>query len=76
MSGISTATCNDGDLLLGGGANVTTSGGPVAALQFSMPDPNDGSTPTGWQAQAVELTSSIGQTFTVTAYAICGTGPT
>jgi hypothetical protein len=68
VSGVSVATCADG--------SVVISGNTTAALQFSMPDPNSGSNPNGWQAQAVVIGGAGGDTFTVTAYAICsGSAP-
>jgi hypothetical protein len=73
VSGVSIATCADGEHLLGGGALTTSTGNAVPAVLFSMPAPNDGSTPTRWQAEAVAVTgAAAGNVISVTAYAICG----
>jgi hypothetical protein len=62
-----TATCAVGKVLLGGGAQVTTSAGTGAVLQSSYP-----SSTTAWTAVG-EVTTALapGDTFTVTAYALC-----
>jgi hypothetical protein len=70
---VSIATCAVGDQLLGGGASISETGDALATMLFSMPNPNTAGTPTGWQAQAGAITGSVGNTFTITAYAICGT---
>jgi hypothetical protein len=66
---IATATCADGKVLLGGGAEVTTNAlvKSSAVLQSSFP-----SSATTWTAKGVVNGIIIGgKTITVKAYAIC-----
>jgi len=61
------ATCPSGQVVLGGGGNVSTSGGAVGALQSSSPTSSN-----EWTAVAVVTTGEAGGELHVKADAICG----
>jgi hypothetical protein len=63
-TGVSTATCPAGTVLLGGGAEIAHSGNNFGAIEISKPD---GST---WQAEGIVTDGGNGG-FSVTAYAVC-----
>lgn len=65
---LSTATCYEGDVILGGGASVDTTGSKQnLVLRNSYPIGPD-----TWSAEAI-LINADESVITVTAYAICGT---
>jgi hypothetical protein len=61
-----TAPCPAGDVVLGGGGEVSTEGGDVGALESSYPSPG------GWVAVAVTTAGEEGGKISVKAHAICG----
>jgi len=67
-----TASCAAGKVLLGGGAQVTATGGQQARVVLTSSYP---SSTTVWTAQATVITalsgSGAGNTVTVTPYALC-----
>jgi hypothetical protein len=72
LTGVSTATCPAGKVLLGGGALAAnaSSGTGVAAVFSSRPA--SGSSTTAWEATAVVTRAeTAGGHISVTAYAVC-----
>jgi hypothetical protein len=65
-----TATCPSGEVLLGGGANVTTTAAQKERAQLVASYPSSATT---WTAVGVVSISSLGaaRRMTVTAYALC-----
>jgi collagen type I/II/III/V/XI/XXIV/XXVII alpha len=63
-TGLSTATCPDGTILLGGGASIAHSNNNRGAIEISQPVGNT------WTAKAIVTTGGAGA-FSVTAYAVC-----
>jgi hypothetical protein len=63
-TGVSTATCPAGTVLLGGGAAVAHSNNNLGAIEISQPVGNT------WTARAIVTLGGNGG-FSVTAYAVC-----
>ena len=68
----STASCTGGAKLVGGGTDITWTGGERGAIQSSAPA-NSGSQVNGtWTATGVAVAvGDLDNTFTITAYALC-----
>jgi hypothetical protein len=69
LTGLSTATCPAGKVLLGGGAIMTTAGTGVGAVHTSRPQ--NGTSTTAWEARGVVVAEIGNNHVSVTAYAVC-----